>query len=98
MMETLGALMNSESTLKIIQVDSGRAPILGLPLYALGGDTIQTNDNIYTLTPEINKTLSSTPMSGKTTKEESDILMMNMIKIHSNYTRVGDKSSKRKTF
>ena len=38
---------------------------------------MQIKDNIYDLTPEIYKMLSDTGYNGKTTKKESDILMMN---------------------
>ena len=55
MIETLGALMNSKNTLKLIQEDSVRASILGNPIHTLGGDRIQINDNVYDLTPEIKK-------------------------------------------
>ena len=53
MMEVLGALINSKSSLTLIQNDSGRESILRTPIYTLGGDKIPINDNIYDLTPEI---------------------------------------------
>ena len=79
-MEILGSLLNSKNSLKLIQDDSGTASIFGIPINTLGNDTIQTNDNIYILTPEIHKTLSSTSYSGKTGRNENDILVMNNIK------------------
>ena len=79
MTETLGALMNSENYLKLLQDDSGRASILGIPINTLSGDTIQINDIIYTLTPDIYKTSSSTWYTGKSKKNENDILMINII-------------------
>ena len=60
MMENLAALMNIESSLKVIQGYSGRALILGIPIYTLGGDRIRKKDNVYDLSPEINKALSAT--------------------------------------
>ena len=97
-METSGALTKSKNSLKLLQDDSGRASILGSPINILGGDTIQLNDNIYTLTPELYKFLSPTSYTGKFMKNEYDISMMNIIKIDINYTGVGDKSSEMKTF
>ena len=89
--------MSSLNSLKIIASPSGPT-ILGVPIYTLSGDRIQIKDNIYDLTPEIYKTLSDTGYTGKTMKNESDILMMNNIKNDLGYTGVGDRDSKRKTF
>ena len=97
-METLGVLMKSKNSLNLKQDDSGRGSILRLFITTLAGDTIQTNDNIYTLTPVVYKALSSTSYTGKSMKNESDILMMYNIINDSNYTGIGDKSSKRKAF
>ena len=52
-METLAAIMNIESSLKLIQGDSARALILGIPIYTLGGDRIRKKDNVYDSSPEI---------------------------------------------
>ena len=97
MTKTLGRLMSSLNSLKIIAFPSGPT-ILGVPIYTLGGDRIQIKDNVYDLTPEIYRALSDTGYSGKTMKNESDILMMNNIKNDLGYTGVGDRDSKRKTF
>ena len=97
MTKTLGRLMSSLNSLKIIASPSGPT-ILDVPIYTLGGDRIQIKDNIYDLTPEIYKALSDTGYTGKTMKNESDILMMNNIKNDLAYTGVGDRDSKRKTF
>ena len=40
-METLGALMNNKNFLKLIQDESGKASILGVPINTLGGDIMQ---------------------------------------------------------
>ena len=97
LIETLRALINSESSSKLTQDEFGRASILGVSFITLGGDRVRMND-IYDLTPKIYKALSSTAYSGKTMKEGNDILMKNIIKNGLNYTGVGDKSSKRKKF
>ena len=97
MTKTLGRLMSSLNSLKIIASSSGPT-ILGVRIYTLGGDRIQIKDNIYDLTPEIYKALSDTGYTGKTMKNESDILMMNNIINDLGYTGVGDRDSKRKTF
>ena len=70
MTETLGALMNSNNSLKLIPDDSGRATISGVPMNTLGGDRIQINENIYDLTPEIYKALSGTGNTVKNMKSE----------------------------
>ena len=98
LLEFLGALMNSENTLELLQDNSIGASILRTPIYTLGGDRIRKNDNIYVLTPEIYKFLSSTSYNGKTLMDENDYLMMNNVECDINYTGVVDKSSKRKIF
>ena len=97
MMETLGAPMKSKNTLKLIQDDSARASILGIPIHTLGGDRIRINDDIYDLTPEIYKALSYTGYTAETMKKENDILMMYNIINDLGYTSDGDRDSKRKT-
>ena len=98
MTETLGALMNSKNSLKLIPDDSGRTSILGVPINTLGGDRIQIKDNVYDLTPEIYKSPSSTGYTGNTMKNENDFLMMNNNIRDLDYTGVEDRDSKRKTF
>ena len=95
--KTLGRLMSSANSLKIVTTPSG-ATILGVPLYTLGGDTMQIKDNVNDLTPEIYKALSFTGYDGKTIKNENDILMLNNIINDLGYTGRGDIKSKRKTF
>ena len=95
-METLGALMKSKKTLKLIQDDSTRASFLGIPVYTLGDDRIRIIDNIYQLTPEIYKALLSTSYTGKPMKNDNDILMMNNIRRDLGYIRLGDRKSNRK--
>ena len=97
MTKTLGRLMSSANSLKIKSTPSG-ATILGVPIYTLGGDTIQIKDNVYDLTPELYKALSYTGYDGKTMKNENDILMLNNIIRDLGYTGVGDYQSKRKAF
>ena len=69
MMETLGVLMNSKNTLKVIQDESGRASILGTPIYTLGSDRKRMNDIIYDLTREIFNAIFSTSYTGGTMKK-----------------------------
>ena len=97
MTKTLGRLMSSANSLKIKSTPSG-ATILGVPIYTLGGDTIQIKGNDYDLTPEIYKALSFTGYDGKTMKNENDILMLNNIINDLGYTGRGDIKSKRKIF
>ena len=97
MTKTLGRLMSSANSLKIKSTPSG-ATILGVPIYTLGGDTIQIKGNDYDLTPEIYKALSFTGYEGKNLKNENDILMLYNIINDLEYTGIGDNKSKRKTF
>ena len=97
-METLDALMNSKKTSKLTQDGSGRASVMGNPIHTLGGDRKRINDNIYDLTPEIYKALSSTSYTGRTMKNENDALMMNNIIRDLGYTGRGDRQCNRKTF
>ena len=97
MTKSLGRLMSSANSLKIKSTPSG-PKILRVPINTLRGDRIQIKDNIYDLTPEIYKALSYTGYTGKTMKNENDILMLNNIIRDLVYTGIGDYTSKRKTF
>ena len=66
MREMIGSLMNTRNSLKITQDESRRANILDVPIQITGADTIKINENIYDLTPEIYKAISSTTDTGKT--------------------------------
>ena len=94
---TLGKLMSSLNSLKRKSTPSG-STILGVPIYMLGDDKLRIRDNVYELTPEIYRALSSTGYTGKSMKKESDILMMSNILTEFGYTGIGDRESKRKTF
>ena len=98
MREMIGSLMNSRNSLKITQDGSGRANILGVLIQISEADTIKTNENIYDLTPEIYKALSSTSYTGKTMENEDDTLTMYNILRDLGYTGVDDKKPNRKTF
>ena len=89
--------MSSLNSLKIKSSASG-VTILGVPIFTLGGDKLRIRDNDYELTPEIYKAFSYTGYTGKTMKNENDILMLINIINDLSYTGVGDKPSKRKTF
>ena len=95
MRQMLGSLMNSKNSLKITQDESGKANILGVPIQITGADTIKIDENIYELTPEIYKALSDTGYTGKTMKNENDILMMYNIIRDLGYKGDDDRYSKR---
>ena len=97
MREMLGSLMSSHNFLKITQ-NGGYTNILGVPIQISGADTIKINENIYELTPEFYKALSSRTYNGNTMENEDDILMMYNIVRDLGYTGVKDKKSNRKTF
>ena len=59
---------------------------------------MRIRDNDYELTPEIYKALAYTGYTGKTMKNENQVLMMNNILNDLGFTGVGDKPSKRKLF
>ena len=98
MRQMLRSLMNSRNSLKIPQDELGIANILGVPIQISQGDTLKINENVYELTPEINKALTYTTFSGNTMKDENDILMMYNIIRDLGYTGDGDRDSKRKIF
>ena len=97
MRKRLRSLMFSSNSLRIKAPPSGPT-ILGVPLSTLGCDKMKTRDNDNDFTPEIYKALSSTTYSGKTMKDENDILMMNNIGRDLGYTGVGDRKYDTKTF
>ena len=80
-----------------MQDGSGRASILGIPIYTFGGNRIRINDNTYDLNPEKREALSSTSYTDRTMKNENDILMIDNIG-DLGYTGIGERSANRKTF
>ena len=78
MTKTLGTLMASSNSVRIKPSHAG-ATILGVPINTLGGDRLRKKDIIYDITPEIYKVLSYTGYTGKTMKNENDILKMKNI-------------------
>ena len=99
MLNTIGKLMSGKNSLKIDQDErTGGASINGVPVLVLGGDSWKIGDNVYEITPEIHKALSSTLYTGETMKNENDILMLNNILRDVKYTGVGYRASNRKNF
>ena len=68
----------------------------GVSIYTLGGDDIRIKENTYTLTPGKHKALSSSSYSGKTMKDDNDILTFKKILEDIGYTGKSDKKWKRK--
>ena len=93
MKNTVGKLMSSKSSLKLDQ-DNRRdgASKNGIPVLIFGSDFLEIGDNVYEITPENHKALSSTGYTGEKTKNENDILMIKNILRDVNYTGRGDKS------
>ena len=90
--------MSSKNSSKIDQDErTGGASVDGIPVLIFGGDSMKIKDNIYEITPEIHKALSSTGYT-ETMKSENDTLMMNNILRDVNYTGIRDRTSNRKTF
>ena len=92
------SLMKSRKSLKSTQDESGRANILGVPIHRSGADTKKIKENIYELTAEVYKALTSPLYTGNTIKKENDILMMNNNIEDIGYTGDGDRDSQRTTF
>ena len=97
MTKTLSFLISSSNSLKIKSSFSG-ATILGVPIFTLGGDGMGINDNIYNIIPEIHKVLSSTSYTGRTMKNENDVLLRKNNIRDLGYTGRGDRQSNRKSF
>ena len=98
MRQMIGSLMNSKDSLKIIQDELNRATFLGVPIQISENDTLKIKENIYELTPEIFKALIYPTYTGRTMKNEGDILKMYNIIRNLEYTGIEDRKSNRKTF
>ena len=99
MKNTIGKIMSRKKSLGIDQGRrTGGESINKKSVLFLGGDSWKIGDNVYEITPEIHKALSSTRYTGERMKKENDILMMNNIIIGLGYTGIGDKNSNRKIF
>ena len=97
MIKPIDSLMSSFNSVKT-KPSPSCLTILGDPIYTLGCNKLRIRDNDYELTPEVYKALSYTGYTGKTTKDEKDILMMHNNKNDLGYTGVEDRPSNRKTF
>ena len=71
MQELIGSLMRSHNSLKLVQDESGKGTILGVPIQ-ISSDSIKINENIYKLTPEVYKALSNPLYTGNTMKNDED--------------------------
>ena len=90
--------MKSRNSLKNTQDEFGEAKFLVISVQVLGGVSNKINDKRYDLTLEIYNVLSSTACNGKIMKNEKDIFKTNNNKNDFNYTGIGDKSPRRRTF
>ena len=64
-----------------IKPSSSGPTILEVPIYTLGGDKLRIRDNEYDPTPEIYEALCFTGYTGKSMKNASAILRMNIFLI-----------------
>ena len=96
--QMIASLMSCRNSLKKTQGVSGRANILDKPFQILGADRIQINDDKYDLTPEKYKALSSTSYTGKTMKNDNEVLMMNNIINDLGYTSLVIRYQEEKLF
>ena len=62
----------------------------------MSDDIYRINENVYEVTPEIHKALSSPGYTSRASNKESDFLILNKHANDSSYTDVGDKKSERK--
>ena len=87
--------MYRSNSLRIKSSPSG-ASVVGVPIYTLGGDKLRIHDKHYELKSEIYRTFTYTGFTGKSMKNENDILMMNNNIKDLGYTGDGDRNSKKK--
>ena len=99
MKNTIGKLMSSKNFLRRDQGKrTGGASINGIPLLIFGGDSLKIKNNVYEITPEIQRALSFTGYTGETMKDKNDILMLNNILGDVIYTGFNDRTLKQKIF
>ena len=60
--------MQNHNSLRIDQDASSRASILGVPVFALGGDKVKIRENVHDSIPQLHKALCSTGYTGKKMK------------------------------
>ena len=97
MQELIGSLMRSHNSFKLIQDESGKGTILGVPIQ-ISSDSIKINENVYKLTPEVYKALSNPLYTGNTMKNDDDFLMLYNISKDVKYTGYKYRPSNRKNF
>ena len=92
MTNTLGRPVSSSNSLRIKACPSAPT-ILGAPISTLDCDKMRICDNDYELTPQNYKALSYTAYTGKSMKNETDILMMKIFIRDLGYRGIGDRDS-----
>ena len=90
----LSSLTRASTSLRLKQDDLANLSILGTPLQILGGKKIKINDDVYDLSPETHKALSSTSYTGKFMRDEENLRTLYNILKDVGYTGIGDRSSK----
>ena len=73
--EIVGSLLKSHNSLRIKQHNLGRGYILGTRIQTMVRDGIKVGENVFVLTPEKHKVLSSTGYRGDRMRNDSDVLM-----------------------
>ena len=97
MQELIGSLMRSHNSLKLVQDESGKGTILGVPIQ-ISSDSIKINESVYKLTPEVYRALSNPLYTGNTMKNDDDFLMLYNVLKDVKYTGYKDRPSNRKNF
>ena len=85
--------MQSHNSFIIDQDVSGRASILGVPIYPIGGVKTKLHENVYDLTLEKQKVLSSTGHGGKSRKKDGVVLTSDNILNWKMFTDEGRRES-----
>ena len=94
---TLGAMATSNNKFKIVQDNKGRAYFNGVLINPLGGNDVKIGNNIYELTPEIQKALLQTDYKFDK-MSDNDILVFNQIIKEIKYDSKTDRKSKRREY
>ena len=90
-------MANSNNKFKIVKDNRGRVMINDGFLNVMGGNDVKFGENIYELTPEIQKALTETSYNFDK-RSDKDIISFNRIQCEINYNPNDDRKSKRRDY
>ena len=94
---TVGKMVNARNEFKLDQKKGGRYMINGVNVDPMGGNNVKIGENIYEITPSIQKALTETSYNF-TKMSDDDILTFSKILNDINYNPNEDKSSTRQKY